>query len=97
VPLLTDAITHARAPRPSLPEVIAHLRGSDLTVPRNGASGNVFSELESPRLAVWAYCTARRVMIAMLDLVPLDVVAVSTLRNVLRDPVRFPSDRCRGK
>lgn len=92
-----DAITHARAPRPGLPEVMAHLRRSDLTVPRNGASVNVFSELESPRLAVWAYCTARRVMIAMLDLVPLDVAAVSTLRDVLRDPVRFPSDRCRGK
>jgi hypothetical protein len=94
---IRDAITHVRTPRPGLPEVMAHLRRSDLTVPRNGVSVNVFSELESPRLAVWAYCTARRVMIAMLDLVPEDVAAVSTLRDVLRDPVQFPPELCRPK
>jgi hypothetical protein len=96
-----DAILHVRvprpAPRPGLPEVMADLRRAELTVPREGANANVFFELASPRLAVWAYCTARRIMLAMLDLVPPNVEAVSSLRDVLRDPIRFPSDRCRGK
>ena len=94
-----DAILHARAPRPAprpgLPEVMADLRRADLTVPREGANTSVFFELASPRLAVWAYCTARRIMLAMLDLVPPNVEAVSSMREVLRDPIRFPSDRCR--
>ena len=96
-----DAILHARAPRPAprpgLPKVMADLRRADLTVPHEGANANVFFELESPRLAVWAYCTARRIILAMLDLVPPNVEAVNSLRDVLRDPIRFPSDRCRGK
>jgi hypothetical protein len=96
-----DAILHARtprpAPRPGLPDVMAELRRADVTVPCEGAKSSVFFELESPRLAVWAYCTARRIILAMLDLVPPNVAAVSSLRDVLRDPIRFPSDRCRGK
>jgi hypothetical protein len=96
-----DAILHGRAPRPAarsgLRETMADLRRAELTVPHEGASANVFFELESPRLAVWAYCTARRIILAMLDLVPPNVEAVSSLREVLRDPIRFPSDRCRGK
>jgi hypothetical protein len=99
--IVRDAILHGRAPRPAprpgLPKVMADLRRADLTVPHEGANANVFFELESPRLAVWAYCTARRIILAMLDLVPPNVEAVSSLRDVLRDPIRFPSDRCRGK
>jgi hypothetical protein len=68
-----DAIMHAHAPRPAprpgLPEVMADLSRADLTVPLEGANANVFFELESPRLAVWAYCTARRIILGMLDLV----------------------------
>ena len=98
---IRDAILHARAPRPAprpgLPEVMADLRRADVTVPHEGANANVFFELESPRLAVWAYCIARRIILAMLDLVPPNVEAVNSLRDVLRDPIRFPSDRCRGK
>ena len=96
-----DAIMHARAPRPGprrgLPEVMADLSRADLTVPHEGANANVFFELESPRLAVWAYCTARRIILAMLDLVPPNVEAIRSLRDVMRDPIRFPSERCRGK
>jgi hypothetical protein len=96
-----DAIMHARAPRPAprrgLPEVMADLARDGLTVPHEGANANVFFELESASLAVWAYCTARRIMLAMLDLVPPDVEAVRSLREVLRDAIKFPSGRCRGK
>jgi len=95
-----DAILHARAPRPAprpgLAAVMADLRRADLPVPHEGASANVFFELATPRLAVWAYCSARRIILAMLDLVPTNVGALSSLRDVLRDPIRFPSDRCRG-
>lgn len=77
--------------------MMADLSRSDLTVPHEGANANVFFELESPRLAVWAYCTGRRIILGMLDLVPPDVEAIRSLRDVLRDPIRFPSDRCRGK
>jgi hypothetical protein len=98
--IVRDAIMHARAPRPvprhGLPEVMADLTRADLTVPHEGRA-NVFFELESPRLAVWAYCTARRIILAMLDLVPQNVEAVSSLRDVLRDPIKFPSARCGGK
>ncbi len=98
---IRDAILHAQAPRPTarpgLTEVMADLRRADVTVPRQGAKATVFFELASPRLAVWAYCTARRIVLMMLDLVPLDVAAVSSLREVLRDPIRFPPAVCRGK
>jgi hypothetical protein len=43
------------------------------------------------------YCTARRIILAMVDLVPPSVEAVSPLRDALRDPIKFPSERCRGK
>jgi hypothetical protein len=93
-----DVIMHARAPRPAprpgLSEVMADLARAGLTVPHEGAQANIFFELESPRLAVWAYCTARRIMLSMLNLVPADVEAVKSLRDVLRDPVKFPSERC---
>jgi len=96
--IVRDAIMHARAPRPAprpgLLEAMTDLTRCGLTVPHEGANANVFFELESPRLAVWAYCTARRIILAMLGLVPPNVEAVSALRNVLFDPIRFPSDRC---
>jgi hypothetical protein len=98
---LRDAILHGRVPRPEprrgLREVMRHLRRVDRTVPYEGANATVFFELKSPRIAVWAYCTARRIILAMLDCVPPDVEAVSSLRDILRDPIRFPSDRCKGK
>jgi hypothetical protein len=36
-------------------------------------------------------------MLAMLDLVPTNVEALRFLREVLRDPIRFPPELCRAR
>ena len=49
--------------------------------------------MQTPRLALWAYRTAYRVIHTMLDLVPPEISAVDSLRETLRNPIKMPPPR----
>jgi hypothetical protein len=91
-----DAIVHATARsavhRRKLGVAVADLERRRLTVPTNGARSNLFLRAQSPRLAKWAYSTARKVILAILDVAP-DVEAVKSLNSGFRNRLQFPDVR----
>ena len=91
---LRDATMHAKAPRPALPRrvgtALADLRRRGLTAPIAPRSrAPLFIELQSPQVADWAYVTARKVIMAMLDLAP-DVESVRSLNQHFRNETMYP-------
>jgi hypothetical protein len=88
-----DAIVHATARSPEhrrrLRVAVADLERRRLTVPTNGARANLFLRSQSPALAKWAYSTARKVILAILDVAP-DVEAVKSLDRAFRNRLQFP-------
>jgi hypothetical protein len=90
---LRDGIVHATARsaerRDNLAAAVADLERRRLTVPSNGARASLFLRVQSPRLAKWAYSTARKVILAILDVAP-DVEAVKSLNSSLRNRKQFP-------
>ncbi len=74
--------------------MLAHLAREGLTVPLvQGSRANAFLRMQTPRLALWAYRTAYRVIHTMLDLVPPEISAVDSLRETLRNPIKMPPPR----
>jgi len=91
-----DAIVHAAARSPErrrkLGVAVADFDRRRLTVTSYGAQANLFLRAQSPRLAKWAYSTARKVILAILDVAP-DVEAVKSLNSGFRNRLQLPDIR----
>jgi len=97
---LRDAIVHATARsterRDNLVAAVADLERRNLNFQTEGARANLFLRAQTPRLATWAYSTARTVILAMLDLAP-NVAAVELLNPGFRNRRQFPNVRVPAK